>query len=131
MMNGNSVFGARYSYAADIGSFSSSLVSCSECEAGIKSNPDFLLNKKQCHKCLRWDMMQDTNMTLSDPLTNYPSEMLPIDGKLRPMKLSFKKLRNVVECCTLKMIAGEWSEANIKAYAGTKGSNAHGSDKII
>ena len=76
-------------------------------------------------------MMQHTNMILSDPPTNYPSEMLPIDGKLRPMKPSFKKLRDVVECCTLKLITGEWSETTVKVYVDSKGINAHGSDKII
>ena len=43
MMNGNSTFGARYLYTANIGSFASCLVSCRECEAGIKYDPYFLL----------------------------------------------------------------------------------------
>ena len=46
MMNDNTIFGARCSYAAGISSFRSSLVSCNKCEEGIKSNPEFLLNKK-------------------------------------------------------------------------------------
>ena len=37
MMNGNSIFGARYSYTADISSFSSSLVCFGEYEEGIKA----------------------------------------------------------------------------------------------
>ena len=40
-MNDTSTFGARYSYAADISSFCSLLLSCSEYEADIKRYPDF------------------------------------------------------------------------------------------
>ena len=74
MMNGNSTFGARYLYAANIGSFASSLVSCDECEASMKCDPVFFSNNKACSKCLRWNMMHESNMTIYDPPTNYPSE---------------------------------------------------------
>ena len=76
-------------------------------------------------------MMHETKITLYDPPSNYPSEMVLKDGKLRLIKLSFKILKDAVECCTQKYISGEWSESTVKAYAGTKGINSEGSNKII
>ena len=75
--------------------------------------------------------MHESDMTLYDPPTNYPSEMIPVEGKLRPLRLSYKILKDAVECCTQKFISGEWSESTLKAYAGTKGINSEGSNRII
>ena len=93
MMNGNSTFGARYLYAGNIGSFASSLVSCDKCDAIIKDDPIFLLNSKPCSDCLRLNMMQESSMTMYDPPSNYPSEMVPMQGKLGPINYLSKYLK--------------------------------------
>ena len=85
--NGNGTFGARYSYAANINLFATSLVSYGEFEASIKCDPIFLLNSKPCSDWLKWNMMQDSSMTLYEPPSNYPSKMVPMKGKLRPIQL--------------------------------------------
>ena len=40
-------------------------------------------------------------------------------------------LKDDVECCTLKLISGEWSEVTVNTYALTRGISIHGSNMIV
>ena len=97
----------------------------------IRNDTNYLVDTKNWLKCLRWDILAPNNIVLFDSPTNYPIEMLPNDRKLRPMKLSFKLLRDTVRCCTLKYISGDWSEAVVKLYTSTRGINTQGIDNIM
>ena len=66
-----------------------------------------------------------------DSPSNYPSEMVTIEGKIIRTKHLFKILKDAVELCTQNSVREEWRESRLKAYSGTKGIIVEGSSRII
>ena len=97
LMLGNSIFGARYLYAVNVKSIARILPLCDTCLHKAKMDIKYISNKKSCKHCLQWNMTSNNDIVKFDPPKNYPSEMLTLDKKLLPNKLSFHKLKAAVE----------------------------------
>ena len=131
LLNGNSTFGGRYLYSANINEIKKNLVPCNSCYEGMKYDSLFLSRKILCKDCLRWDMMTDNNLSKFDPPNHYPKEMLTQNSQLKPFKISFEILQETVVVCTNKYVSGEWNEATTRCYANTRGISSHGVDKLL
>ena len=95
LMNGNSLYGARYGYACKIGDLKSILPSCTKCEKAIRHNE---LNKSiSCDKCLRWNIMSNVSLCGTQPPKYYPIQKQNDDGKLYPIELNWKILLKVLK----------------------------------
>ena len=52
-------------------------------------------------------MNRECKMIEYEPPSNYLSELIPKNGKLKPMELIFDILKPVVQCATAKLANGE------------------------
>ena len=131
LMLGNSKFGARFAYAADVESIANNLPMCKFCLQKCKDQHDFLESGYTCNHCLQWDMMENNILSRYDPPSKYPQEMIPDDGKLSPIKLSFDILKSTVTLATHKFLCGDWSETTLRCYVSSMGINTAGNNHII
>ena len=100
-MLGNSKFGSRYSYAADVESIAKNLPICKFCHQKSKDKEYFLKSAYRCNNCyLQWDMMSDNILSKYDPLSKYSAKMVPVDGKLSPIRLPCDLLKSTVNLAT-------------------------------
>ena len=131
LMLGNIKFHSRYSYAADIKAIAKYLPMCMSCLQRTRRNPNFLNNNKNCNVCLQWNMTSNNKLLKYDPPKYFPHELLPLDGKLVPTKLSFNILKSTVQIASEKFMDGTWNESCVRSYVSTFGINQGGMNKII
>ena len=65
------------------------------------------------------------------PPKDYPSEMIPINGKLEPIQISFDALKEVVYLASQKYMDGKWSVNNVISYTSSWTINTNGQQKLI
>ena len=75
LMAGNSKFGARYLFAANIESMIEVLPPCKNCSEKLRNEP-LLITTSNCQHCLSWDVNRKCEMTKYDPPLNYPKNFI-------------------------------------------------------
>ena len=131
LSGGNSKFGPRYLWSANVSSMSKYLPPCHKCFETLK-NETSLLNKEHiCEKCLMWDTSELCMMTEYDPPLDYPKDLIYDNSKLTPFELSFEILNRVIQLASNKYENGLWSEKELRSYTSLHGINKLGSTKII
>ena len=74
IMGENSKFSARFHYAEDISSFSSSLPSCTLCFRKMQEEPGHNDVDPSCSQCVKWNMMCGGKLYSVDVPRNYPNK---------------------------------------------------------
>ena len=131
LMLGNSKFGSRFSYCADIESISEIFPMCTDCLKRCQMDTDFLRKGFKCINCLQWNLMATHDLAQFPVPKDYPSEMIPIDGDLKPIRVTFDALKEVVYLATQKYMDGKWTANNVISYASSWTINTNGQNKII
>ena len=62
---------------------------------------------------------------------NYPEEMMPLDGKLKPTNLSFDILKLAARLASKKYLKGECSGKYVKSYVSLYCINTNGHDDLL
>ena len=128
---GNSKFGPRYLWSANISSMSTYIPPCEKCFEMLKISPIFLNTEHNCDNCLIWDTTKLCAMTEYDPPPDYPNDLLSTNSKLRPYELTFEILNKVIHFASKNFENGLWSEKELMSYTSSHGINKLGSRKII
>ena len=55
---------------------------------------------------------------------NYPSDIIPTNGKFEPQELTFARLNSTIHLATKKIASGDWSELEVNSYCGANSINA-------
>ena len=131
LIGGNGKFGAHYLFSADIDAIRNVLSPCRSCTEKLQNNPKYLQEEFKCNSCLLWNHSQKRKMTEYDPPKDYPSELIPKNGKLQSVELSFDILNAVVEYAHDKFEHGEWTEKELSSYLNSYGVNRAGCLKVI
>ena len=131
IMLGNSKFGARFGYSADVELISEHLPMCEFCLKKCKHDPNFLIRGVKCANCLQWNLMANHKLAKFDAPKDYPNEMLPLSGKLEPIKITFDALTDVVYLASQKYREGTWSENNVLSYTSAWTINRTGQQKLL
>ena len=69
-----------------------------------------------CHACAAWNYECTNPILHFDPPKDYPVEECMRNGKLKPVKLTFQLLKNVLEKAHDNIMSGDWSLAMAKSY---------------
>ena len=131
LMLGNSRFGGRFGYSADIELLASRLCMCKSCLKKCKNDKNFISSGVKCDNCLQWNLMANHELAKFHPPKDYPSEMIPVDGKLEPIPISFDALKEVVYLASEKYLSGKWTVNNVVAYTSCWAINKNGQQKLI
>ena len=131
IMLGNSTFGARYLYTANITALARNLPMCSNCLLNAKMDTLYIKKKSVCKNCLQWDMDSKNNILGSLLPKHYPAELVEMNDKQYPQKLSFQKLKQVVSLASNKYFNGNWTEIETKTYLSTYAINTEGMDSVL
>ena len=62
---------------------------------------------------------------------DYPSEMIPMNGNLKPIRITSDALKEVVYLASRKYMDGKWSANNVISYASSWAINTNGQNKLI
>ena len=77
--------------------------------------------KSSCNKCLRWDIMSNQSLCLTEPPNGYPTNKLEGNDKLRPRKLHWLMLIEAIDETSNSYITKLWTRKNCYAYLNTFG----------
>lgn len=119
IMAGNGTYTSRWRYSADLNQLESRVPSCDSCLAKLQDGEDFL----SCDLCTNWSLDSESPLLDTEPPKNYPPEMLPQSGKLRPKKIEYKNLVEAADKALSKLVAGDWSAKQATAYLAAEGPN--------
>ena len=75
---------------------------------------------------MQWDTVGGYKFVKFDPPKNYPKEMIPFDGKLQPIKLSFQSLKSAISLVTTKILDKLWVESSVQSYLSSFSINISG-----
>ena len=89
------IFGGRFGYSADIELLASRLCMCKSCLKRCKNDENVISSGVKCDNCLQWNLMTNHELAKFHPPKDYPSEMIPINGKLEPIQISFDALKKL------------------------------------
>ena len=120
LMLGNGQYTSRFRYAADLSAVSNVIPACDKCLEEELLNPDLYL-KNICENCLAWDMPFDSGRLDFPPPKNYPQEMIPKSGRLRPFVIIYESLTQAVALAHDKLVKEKWSYKNCESFLRVNG----------
>ena len=62
---------------------------CNTCLRRLSTRADMLQKEYKCKRLFLWDMNRDCDLSRCSLPNNYPNELIPKNGKLKPVQLSF------------------------------------------
>ena len=77
LAGGNSKFGARYLYAANMEELMDVLPPCTTCLTKLQKEPHFFATNQNFKCCLKRDIMANSDIGKYSPPTDYPKNILP------------------------------------------------------
>ena len=131
LTGGNSKFGARYLWSANIAAMCKYIPPCENCLQMLKNSPSLLKTEHSCDKCLMWDTSKLCAMTEYDTPPDYPNDLLSKNRKLRPFEVTFEILNRTIKFASEKFENGQWTEKELLSYTSSNNINKLGSQKII
>jgi len=131
LVGGNGKFGAHYLFSANIDAIVNYLPPCTSCTKKLLNFPNYLQEQSKCENCLLWNHSRKCKMSEYNPPLDYPIDLIPSDGKLQSVELSFDMLNKVVEYASQKFEQGDWTEKQLSSYVNSCGINRAGCLKII
>ena len=116
-MNGNSLYEVRYGYVCKTQDLIENWPSCSNCYKKIKKN--LIDNSTSWDKCLRWDIMSYTRLPSTKPPIYYTKNVLEHNMKLKPIKVNWSYLIEIIETTSESYTTVQWSETNVRSFLST------------
>ena len=142
IMLGTSTFTARWGHAGDFTAMASGIPACASCMqsklgmTGLNTMTEEAIahtdgSPTMCTRCTNWNTEADSGLLDFEPPENYPVELLPASKMLRPMKITYQKMRNAVELCHRKIVMTHWSLATGRSYLKVHGMNTEAVGDIL
>ena len=109
---GNGRLNARFGKVVDYKSQWEKIVACDVCQRQFYGNYDStMVVTNGCDKCTCWNVDSTCTMLSFPPLLNFPQEMVPEDGLLPVIDITFESLMTAFNFSYKKLITGEWKSA--------------------
>jgi len=125
IMLGSSTYTARWGYAVDFHAIASGVPPCPACWQSLLSpTATECGGSRTCTECVNWDLSCESCLLDYSPPTGYPPEMIPTSGKLRPLRLDYKVMKEAVTMAHNELVSGNWSIENAKVYLRVHGINS-------
>lgn len=93
IMLGNGRYTVRFAIAIDLCVLAAGIPACSKCFEKLLKN-DYI-NTNPCKQCTAWGTDVKNSILDFDPSEHYPTECIPDNGKLHPIKLSYDVLKAI------------------------------------
>ena len=122
IMLGNGRYTARFGMAIDLCAVAAGIPACSKCFEKLLRN-DYI-NTNPCKQCTAWEMDVKSSILDFDPPEHYPTECIPDNGKLHPIKLSYDVLKEAIKVAHDRIEFCIWTERNAESYLKVHGLNA-------
>ena len=118
----------RWGYSVDIFKIKSKLIPCIDCKRNLfAQTPTFA--PRNCGQCHCW--FSNNSDVWFEPEEHFPKEKLSIDGTIPMRKLDYKHLCEVVNTTHDKVVEGEWTTGEARAYLSTNCFNTIARDEIM
>ena len=127
IMAGNSNYTARWKYSIPLKKLRDVIPSCDTCFRELKQGRD----RKFCERCTNWEMSGLQPLLAFDPPPGFPKSMIPEDGKLQPLILSYKLLIAAVEQAHEKVVSGDWTINAATSYLVVHGLSHQAIKEVI
>ena len=132
MMMGNGQYTSRFRHSADLVSVSRVIPACNNCLVENLLVPGSNTSvKTSCPNCIAWEMDYDTGRMDFLPPDNYPEEMIPHTGRLRPFIISYDTLKEAVILTHDKLVKEEWSYKNCEGYLRVNGLSTDSIKQVL
>ena len=105
-------YSARWRYSINLKELHHCIPSCDACLDMLFEGFD----SSGCNNCTNWNMDPGDEKLGLDPPSDYPRDVLPPDGKIHPVQLTYQKMTNAVLKSHTKMVAGDWTKENTRQY---------------
>ena len=107
---------ARWRYSANYDVIGKYLPSCIICKEKIENIVSHNFNSlieveslNTCEQCSNWELLQQKPFLFWCPPRNYPSDMVPNNGFLKPMQITIQKLKFAATITHDNVSNGNWS----------------------
>jgi hypothetical protein len=109
----NAMFGKSVDYKSQW----EKIVPCVTCRRHFEGHydPQLSYNMKGCDKCTCWTVDSTCTMLSFTPLDNFPTEMVPDNGLLPVIDITFESLMDAYNFSHMKLLDG-WSNTKFYAY---------------
>ena len=145
LAQGNHTYHPRFGYSICYRRFCDVVPSCEQCiatnlsrladcysDSGHLVLPPPTCDPLTCADCLNWvAVISDHPLSLSDPPSDYPPEMLPGDKKIRPHRISPQGLLSAMQVTQERVLNGQWSEKSALAYLSVECLSSSVSNDIV
>ena len=130
IMLGGGTYTSRWRHSANLSHVSASLQACDECLANVlMANQPYQATESDtqgmtsCQRCTCW-RTQGCGSILEFPIPeSYPPDMAPPSGTLRPVVLSYERLRFAAQIAHEKVFNGSWTIKAAKVFLRVEGMN--------
>jgi hypothetical protein len=132
VMLGTSTYTARWGHAMDFAAVASGIPSCSHCLMQLLRVPVTQGTPPiRCDSCVNWETTRISGLLDFPPPPGYPQDMVPVSGKLSPLKLEYSLMQQAVSLAHEKIVENSWTTDNARTYLRVHGLNSEAIDDII
>ena len=130
---GNSTYHPRFGFCCDIGALEDRIRACNRCFKHLLEMPeDAPFVVPECNKCTCWETTSDLGILDMIPPKEYPPDLIPPSGKIRPYQLTFQSLLDAVETAHREVATGSWKKAETaKTYLRLNCLSGQAIDAVI
>jgi hypothetical protein len=128
IMLGGGTYTSRWRHSANLSHISSNLQACDDCLANVlMANQPYHAAESEgmrsCQRCTCW-RTQGGGSILEYPIPeSYPPDMAPPSGTLRPVVLTYERLRFAAQMAHEKVFNGSWTMKAAKVFLRVEGMN--------
>jgi len=112
IMLGGSKYTCQWGYAQDIAQVAKHIPSCFTCAQKLKHRSTIY----SCKDCLNWDITVEQDLLQFNAPPHFPDDEIPASNKLRPQRITYDLLKNVIRTEETKLIAGIWDKRNVESF---------------
>ena len=137
IMLGGGTYTSRWRHSANLSHVSNNLQACDDCLANVlMANQPYQATEsdtqgvRSCQTCTCW-RTQGCGSKLEFPIPeSYPPDMAPPSGTLRPVVLTYERLRFATQIAHEKIFNGTWKMKEAKEFLRVEGMNLEAVDGI-
>jgi hypothetical protein len=108
---GNSTYHPRFGFCCDIGSLEQCIRACHSCfKLLLQTTDGSPFVAPECNKCTCWETTSELGILDMVPPKEYPVDLIPTSGKIRPYQLTFPSLLFAVQVAHREIATGSWKK---------------------
>lgn len=65
---------------------------------------------------MNWDITVEQDLLQFNAPPHFPDDEIPASNKLRPQRITYDLLKNVIRTEETKLIAGIWDKRNVESF---------------